>query len=107
MLEIVINPKFTADVEVNTQATKGTLRVTYLAKMSDEVTKLEQQVAAEGKGPQGLLWHVVEGFDPVKVGGRMLTMEEGGLAALLNIPGVGPAMVNRFYRGLWEAVEGN
>lgn len=107
MLEIVINPKFTADVEVNTQATKGTLRVTYLAKMSDEVTALEKQVASEGKGPQGLLWHVVDSFEPVKVGGRVLHMEDGGLAALLDIPGVGPAMVNRFYRGLWEAVEGN
>lgn len=107
MLEITINPKFTTDVEVNTKATKGKLTVTYLAKMADEVDALEKKVAAEGKGPQGLLWHVVESFAPVKVGGRVISMEDGGLAALLGIPGVGPAMVNGFYRGLWEAVEGN
>ncbi len=105
MLKIEAEPVFEVAVQVNTAAIKGSFKAQFLALPTDELEKLDTGAASAWRE---VLKRVVRGFEPVQVCGEWVDGEQAdGLAKLLRWPGVGPAMLGAYYRGLWEAASGN
>lgn len=103
MLKFVERPTFRARVVLCTAHTAGDFSAVFLALPASRLKELEQQAAAEGKGPQEILRHVCQEVgDAFMPDGRPASVEW-----LLDQPGVGPAMVATYYRGLWEEAKGN
>lgn len=104
---LTFKPSFTTEVVMRTACLSLTLRVTYAAKRNSELKALEDKAAKSPEGQQAILHDLVLGFDPVEVEGSVVQFGEGGLARLLDYPGVGPQLLNRFYKVLWEEALGN
>ncbi len=108
MLKVIANPTFTNSVVVNTKALQGSFNVVFIAKPSSECKRLEAAAIERGDGPQGLLFDVVQSHEEVEVFGEALrTAGADSIRRLLDIPGVGPAMLKAYYNGMWEEASGN
>lgn len=114
MLKIDKAPKFTMDVTVNTAALKGTFKVTYIAMPSKALIEIEDRVGKEGTGVAGFLGYVVFDVAEIDLPINLPTRPDGtfetptdAVQALVDWPGVGPAMQKAYYRGLWEEEEKN
>lgn len=103
MLKITKNPEFTTTVHVRTAHTSGSFPATFKAMPSSELAELEKKAAAAGRGTAGILPDVTVRFSDVELPGNT----NPTLDQLLDQPGVGPAMVAAYYRGLWEEQQGN
>ena len=105
MFKIIAEPQFTTDVKVNTLALQGEFSTTYRVLPSDELKALDNGEADSWKQ---LLARVVVGFGPVEIAGSTVMGDQAdGLAQLIRWPGVGQAMLARYWAGLYEAAQGN
>lgn len=103
MLKIVNRPEFTQPVVMRTAHTQGDFWARFVALPSSELRALEAQAAAEGKGLAGVLPHVTLEIGDIELPGNPTpTLEQA-----LDHPGIGPAMVDAYYRGLWQEKQGN
>ena len=104
MLKIDPTPKFTTKVTVNTLAIQGVFDVTYSVLPSDELKAIDDGSAESWRV---LLARVVQRFEPVDVAGETLNGGPEDLPKLIRWPGVGQAMLARYWAGLYEAAAGN
>jgi hypothetical protein len=105
MLKIDARPHFEMPVTVATRAIRGTFTVTFMAMPDHE---LEQLQARADQNPKHWLHAVVARFQDVEIAGELIDgSTDDGLQRLLSWPGIGPAMVNAYFRGLWEEAEKN
>lgn len=105
MLIIDKSPTFESTVKVHTAAIKGEFKAKFVALPTDELAALDN---GDASGWKALLGKVVKGFDQVQIDGEAVSGDQpGGLDKLIRWPGVGAAMVAAYYKGLWEASQGN
>lgn len=107
-LKIVSRPKYTTTVEVRTLHLQGSLQVTFIALAQSEIRALEQRAADEGLNVQKVvLDEVVCEHETVEINGHLVPYSSTSLGKLLDYPGVGPAILRRYYASLWEETQGN
>jgi hypothetical protein len=107
-LKITKYPTFTTTVNINTVHMKGNFEVTFVMLPLSEQKAEEEKAVKAGLGFEGLLYKVVKSHGPVDVYGE--TVADNGaesLARLLDVPGMGVAMLNRYNRSMWEEAQGN
>jgi hypothetical protein len=116
MLKIIARPTFTATVAVNTANVQGDLQVTFVALRTSAITKIEQAAIEAGQNPQdAVLLAVVQGFDPVELppddgrdtGSTLYFTGPASVTQLCDWPGIGPAILRRYYSAVWEERRGN
>ena len=108
-LKILYRPSFSSTVAINTAHLQGSLSVTFLALPNSELREIESVAAAAGKSTQQAVLHtVVKGHETIDMYGTPLEFTgPESLDKLLDVPGVGNAMLARYYAALWEQVQGN
>lgn len=108
-LKIIAQPKFTAEVVVNTRHLKGSFAAHFVAMRTSELEALQEERIKKGDGAQGYLLDVCKGFDPVELpdNSMLAYVGESSVKQLLDYPGIGPAMSKAYHRALWEEEQGN
>lgn len=103
MLKIEQNPQFTTTVVVNTLHTKGSFKATFVARRESELQALEKAAVAAGRGAQGVLPDVTVAVSELELPGN----PNPSVQEALDYPGIAPAMVTAYYRGLHMEQLGN
>lgn len=115
-LKIILRPRFTATVVVNTANVQGDLQVTFVGLPTSALTAIETAAVEAGRNPQdAVLAAVVQGFEPVELppdGGRdsgstLYFTGPESVTVLCDWPGIGPAILRRYYSAVWEERRGN
>lgn len=107
-LKIVSRPQYTTTVEVRTHHLQGELPVTFVALAQSEIKAIEDRARAEKADVQkAVLAEVLAHHEPFEVDGERVPFGPGSLDRLLDYPGIGPAMLVRYYASLWEETQGN
>lgn len=102
MLKIVQRPEFTVSVTVNTLHTQGSFRMACVALPLSELEAIDKKAMAEGRS-YGVLREVVTALHELELPGDAAPT----VAAALDYPGLGAAMLQAYYRGLYEEQQGN
>lgn len=109
MMNIEEKPSFVTTATVNTAALKGTVKARFAVLPNSEGRALEEKVIQDGSGAPGFVQvvavEVLEHTLPVKLPEGLTGAEL--VSALLDWPGVGPAMQKAYYKGLFEEAEKN
>lgn len=107
-LKIVSKPKYTTKVDVRTLHLQGSLEVTFIALAQSEIQALEKRAAlGELNVQKVVLREVVHSHEAVEINGELVPHSTTSLDRLLDYPGIGPAMLRRYYASLWEETQGN
>lgn len=107
-LKIVSRPKYATTVDVRTLHLQGSLQVTFIALAQSEIRALEQRAVDEGLNVQKVvLAEVVKDHEAVEINGQQVPFGPASLDKLLDYPGIGPAILRRYYASLWEETQGN
>lgn len=102
MLKIVQRPAFTVTVMVNTLHTQGEFKMDCVALPQSELDAIDKKAIAEGRS-YGVLREAVTKLRELELPGNPLP----NVAQALDYPGLGAAMLQAYYRGLYEEQQGN
>lgn len=105
---IIDKPEFEVTVTLATRQVKGDLKCRFVAYPQSDLTAMQAQAVGDGLGPGGVLRQVLVWFESVQLPGGLLDFDgPASVDKLIDFHGVGPALLNAYYKALWEEASGN